>query len=95
MIGLNRQLHHRPVVLRRYVTDDLLQASAYRANEHLAPPLGTPDDVVHHQVDVVPFMGVVHVDSVPFLNTARKAERPFIPRLKLGAFWPHSGKKWR
>jgi hypothetical protein len=45
--------------------------------------------VVHDKVYVVPFVCVVHVDSIPFFNTARKAERPFIPRLKPGAFWPH------
>src|SRR5258707_5002982 len=90
MIGLNRQLNYHPGVLHRYLTGNLLQASAYRADEHLAPPHGTPDEVVHHQVDVVPFVCVVHVGSIPFFNTARKAERPFIPRLKPGAFWPQS-----
>jgi hypothetical protein len=90
MIGWHRHLNHRPVRLRRYRADDLLPASAEGADEHLAPPLGTPHEVGHHQVDVRPFMCVVPVESILFLNTARKAERPFIPRLKPGAFWPHS-----
>src|SRR5260221_2194138 len=92
MIGLDCQFDNRPLVLRRHLADDLLQAVAYRPNKHLAPPLGTPDDMVHDEMDVVPLMCVVHVDSIPLFNTARTADRPFIPRLKPGTFWPQSCK---
>jgi hypothetical protein len=89
MIGLNRQLDHGPLMLCGYLVDDLLQAMAYRANEHLAPPLGAPDDVVHDKVYAMLLVLIVHVDSKAWNNTGRKPERPFIPRLKPGAFWPH------
>ena len=77
VIGLNRQLDHHPVVLGCYFADDLHQPVTYRPDKHLAPPLGAPDDVVHDKVYGVPFVRVVHVDSIPFLNTARKVEGPF------------------
>jgi len=90
MSGLNRQLNHSPTVLRRHLANNLLQARAYPADEHLAPPFETPDEVVHDEVDDVPFMDVVHVDNISIFNTARKAEGPCIRRLKPGTFWPHS-----
>jgi hypothetical protein len=65
----------------------LPQAGANRPNKHLAPPLGTPDDVVHHEVDAVTFACIVYVDSILLFNTARQVEGPFIPP-KAGAFWP-------
>ena len=60
----------------------------HRPDEHRAASLGTPDEVVHDQVDIVPFMLVVHVDGIPFFNSGRKPEGPFIPR-ETGAFWLH------
>jgi hypothetical protein len=40
--------------------------------------------VVDDEVDVVPLILVLHVDSMPFFNTERKPKEPFIPRLKTG-----------
>jgi hypothetical protein len=86
MSALNRQLDHCPAVLCCHLADDLPHAVAYRPDKHLAPPLGAPDDVVHDEVYVVPFLRIAHVDSTLFFNTARKAERPFIPGLKARGF---------
>jgi len=86
MIGLDRQLDHRPVVLCCHLADALPQAVAYRPDKHRAPPLGAPDDVVHDTVYVVPFVRIVRVESILFFNTARKAERPFIPGLNARGF---------
>ena len=91
MIGVDRQLDHRPLMFLCNLTNDLLQAVANGADEHLASPLGAPDDVVHDEVYVVPLMLIVYINSIPFFNTERKPERPFIPRLKSGAFLPHPG----
>jgi hypothetical protein len=93
VIGLDRQSHDLPPVLCRYLPHELLQAVPHWPNQHPAAPLGTPDDVVHRQVDVVSFVLVVHVDIVSFFNSARKAEGPFIRRLKPGAFWPILGNR--
>src|SRR5258706_14717616 len=90
MIGLNRQLNYRPGVLHRYLTGDLLQARVRNG------PTSTLRRRLGHQMRwyttrwtvCVPFMCVVHADSIPFFNTARKAERPFIPRLKPGFSGP-------
>jgi hypothetical protein len=71
MIGLNRQFNHPPVTLGRYLLNDLLQAVANWANKRLAPPLGTPDDVIDDEVAVVSFMRVFPVDSMLLINTAR------------------------
>jgi hypothetical protein len=71
MIGLNRQFNHPPVTLGRYLLNDLLQAVANWANKRLAPALGTPDDVIDDEVDVVSFMRVFPVDSMLLINTAR------------------------
>jgi hypothetical protein len=59
-------------VILRYLRDDLLQAGAYRADEHLAPPLGTPDDVAHDEVYAVLLVLIVHVASMASINTERK-----------------------
>jgi hypothetical protein len=76
VIGLNRQLDHRPVVLRRDLANDLLQASAYGDDEHRAPPCGTPNDVVHHPMEGVSLRCIVHVDSVlVFYSSTRLAKR--------------------
>jgi hypothetical protein len=50
LIGRERHLEHRPLVVWRSLRGDLLQAGAHRADEHRAPPLGRPDAVVHPQV---------------------------------------------
>jgi hypothetical protein len=90
MIGLNRQLNYRPGVLHRYLTGDLLQARVRIG------PTSTLRRRFGHQMRwyttrwtvCVPFMCVVHADSIPFFNTARTAEGPFIPRLKPGLSGP-------
>ena len=89
MIGLNRQLNHRPVVFCRYLPDNLFQTIAHEANQHLAPPLGTPDDVVHNQVYAVLLMLIVHVDIIQYGNIVCKARGPFIPWLKPRGFLAH------
>lgn len=88
VIGLNRQFNHRPVVFYRYRTNNLFQTRAYWTNQHLAPPLGTPDDMVHDKVCTVLFVLILHIDNVPYDNTDRKARGPFIPRMNAGACWP-------
>src|SRR5258707_10423596 len=96
MIGLNRQLNYRPGVLHRYLTGNLLQARVRIG------PTSTLRRRLGHQMRwyttrwtvCVPFMCVVHADSIPFFNTPRTAENQIIPRLKPGAFWPHSRKTW-
>ena len=90
MIGLNRQLNHRPVMFSYYLADDLFQACPHRPNEHLPSSLGAPDDVVHNEVDAMLLVLIIHVDKVLHSNTTRKGNGPFIPRLKAGAFWPSS-----
>ena len=90
MIGLDGQLHHRPVVFCCDCADDLLQPIPYRPYQHLAAPLGTPNDVVDYQMDIVPLVLIIHSYSIPQNNTVCKDRGPFISRLKPGAFWPIS-----
>src|SRR5258707_5337492 len=92
MIGLDGQLHHRPVVFCCDCPDDLLQPIPYRPYQHLAAPLGTPNDVVDYQMDIVPLVLIIHSYSIPQNNTVCKDRGPFISRLKPGAFWPISVK---
>lgn len=72
MIGLNCHLNHRPVVFRRYPPNDLFQAGGRCAwgqrptrtlRRRSAPPLGTADDVGHHEVYTVLLVVIVHVDA--------------------------------
>jgi hypothetical protein len=84
MIGPKGESNDLPAVLRRYLMHELLQAGAKRANQHLAPPLGTPAAVVHDKVDGVPRVCIVHVDRLSVFNAARKAEGPVIPRSLAG-----------
>src|SRR5260221_2568363 len=93
MIGLDGQLHHRPVVFCCDCADDLLQPIPYRPYQHLAAPLGTPNDVVDYQMDIVPLGLIIHSYSMPQNNTLCKDTGPFISRLKPGAFWPISVKR--
>jgi len=86
MVRLNRQPNHLPVALFGYLVDNRRQPVMDGAIQDFAPSLGTPDDVVDHQVHAVMFMLIVHVDSIPYDNTTHKARGPFIPRLKDGAF---------
>src|SRR5260221_8674514 len=90
MIGWDGQLHHRPVVFCCDCADDLLQPIPYRPYQHLAAPLGTTNDVVDYQMDIVPLVLIIHSYSMPQNNTVCKDRGPFISRLKPGAFWPIS-----
>src|SRR5258705_10039823 len=55
----------------------------------LGPPLRSPDEVVHSLMGGVPFRRVIHTNTVAFLNSVRKSERPFIPWLKTKGFLAH------
>ncbi len=84
MVRLNGKLDNPPAMLIYYLIDDLLQPSPYRANKHLPAPFRAPDDVVDHQMDVVPLVLIIHVYSILYGNTWRKTRGPLIPRLKIG-----------
>jgi hypothetical protein len=64
------------------------QPAMHRALQPLAPPLGAPDEVVHHQVDTVLLMWRVQGESreivydLATLNARR--EGPFSPRVQDG-----------
>ncbi len=93
VIGLDRQFQDFPLMFARHFLHNGFQALCHWANQHLPAALGTPDDVVHHQMDAVWFVLVVHVDSIPHKNSACQAtgtvslrDGAFIPRLKDGGF---------
>jgi hypothetical protein len=44
------------------MSDGSVQAIIHRPNEHFAPPLGTPDDVVHNKVYAVLLMLIVDIE---------------------------------
>jgi hypothetical protein len=88
-IGLNSESHDPPVVFSRYLLNDLLQTGTNWSYPHLPAPLGTPDDVVHHQVDVELLVLILHVSTILFFNSVCKSEGPFIPRLKPRGFLAH------
>jgi hypothetical protein len=73
----------------RYLFDDLLSSIPYWPDEHRAAPLGTPDDVVHHEVYAMLLVLIVHVAIIAFFNTERKSEGPFIPWLRPRGFLAH------
>jgi hypothetical protein len=50
-----------------------------RAYQYFPAWLATPDEVVHHQVHVEPFMRIVPVDSISFFNSVRKSEGAIHP----------------
>jgi hypothetical protein len=76
-----------PVVMfSRHLPDKLLQTVLHRPNKHLAPLLGTPDDVVHDKVFAILLLLIIQVAIMAFFNTERKPEGPFIPRLKPRGF---------
>jgi hypothetical protein len=79
MIRLNVQPSDFPIVRLGYLPDDVLQPVPHWPHQHLAPPLGTPNEVVNHQMDAVLLMFIVHVDKIPQGNTGHKAAGPFIP----------------
>jgi hypothetical protein len=89
MTSLDRQFERPPIALCRHLTNDLFQQIADWANERHGPPCGTPDDVAHRKRRLCPLCEV-HIESIPFFNTARKAEGPFIRRLKSGLAVPTS-----
>jgi hypothetical protein len=93
MIGLESQFQNGPPMLGCYLSDDLFQTISNRSNEDFAPPLGTPDQVVHHEVYVVSFVLIVHVYSIAWSTTFVKRQAfphaqapdrrvPFHPPLK-------------
>ncbi len=69
-----------------------LESVTHWSYHHLPAPLGTPDDVVHHQVDVGLLVLILHVSTILLFNSACTSEEPFIPRLTPRAFWPMSCK---
>src|SRR5258707_14206362 len=69
-----------------------LESVTHWSCHHLPAPLGTPDDVVHHQVDVGLLVLILHVSTILLFNSACTSEEPFIPRLTPRAFWPMSCK---
>ena len=79
MVRLDGTLNDLPAVLVHHRFDDLLLSVPHRAYQHFAPPLRTPDDVLHHQVDVVLLVLIVHGSSVLFVNSARKSEGAIHP----------------
>jgi hypothetical protein len=93
MIRLNRQPDDRPVMVSRHLSNDLLQPDTDWSHRHLTAPLGTPVEVVHHQVDTVLFVLVAHADSIVHHNTACKASGPVIPWLQPRGFLAHFCKR--
>ena len=48
--------------------------------QNFAPPLGTPDDAIDHQVDAVMLLLTDHGNSISYGNRGSQARGPFIPR---------------
>src|SRR5215510_3844354 len=86
MVRLNRQPNHLPMAFFRNLMENRRQPVMNGAMQDFASPLGTPDDVVDHQVDAVMLVLILHVDAIARSNIACKARGPFIPRLKDGGF---------
>src|SRR5215469_18734916 len=86
MIGLDRQSDDLPFMLSRDLPDDLRQPIPHRPHEHLPAPLGTPDDVVHDEMNAVLLVFILHVAMIPQSNMDRKPGGPFIPCLKARGF---------
>jgi hypothetical protein len=89
MIGLDSQTNDLPLVFIRYLRTDLLEPITHWPDQHLLAPRWAPDDVVHDQVDSVPFMLILRADSMAFFNSFYKSEGPFIPWLKPREFLAH------
>ncbi len=64
VIGLNSQLNNFPSVFMSNFMNNLFQAFCYLPLQNLASPLGTPDNVVHDEVDGMLFVRLIHVDSI-------------------------------
>src|SRR5262249_44211406 len=79
MVRLDSQPNDLPPVLCRSPPNELLQAVSHRAYQHLPAPLRAPDDGVDHQVDVVPFLRVVQVDTLRVFNSVRKSKGAIHP----------------
>src|SRR6266849_197834 len=83
-------------MLTSNLTDELLQAFLDSPNQHLAAALRTPDEMVHHQMDVMPFVLIVHVYGIASstaeckypTSPAPNKERLSSPLGKTGAFKP-------
>jgi hypothetical protein len=86
-MGLDRQRDDLPIVFMCHLVNDLLQTVMYWPDKHPPTPPGTPDDVVHDKVGTLLLVLVLHVAITSFFKSVCKSERPFIPRLKTGAFW--------
>jgi hypothetical protein len=89
LVGPDRQPNDLPSMLIRHLSDKLLEPVMHRPDQYLAPPLRTPDDVIPDQVDTVLLVLIFQVAILPFFNTGRKSERPFIPRLKIAGLLAH------
>ena len=70
MVTLNCQLNNLPIMLICNFMDGLLEAIHNWTIEYLPPPSRTPDDMVHNQVDCVVIMNVLHVYSIPDIDTS-------------------------
>ncbi len=86
MVWLNRQPNHLPLMFLSHLMNDGHQPIMNGAVENLAPPLGTPDDMVDHEMNGVVFVLIVHVGSLVDIYVSVKGGAPFIPRLKDGGF---------
>jgi hypothetical protein len=75
-----------PVILGREFPSDLFQVRAYRCDQHGAPAVWAPDDVVYNDVYTVVRVLLIPVDLIPHGNTVCKVRGPFHPWLKPTGF---------
>lgn len=79
VVRLDGKADDLPAVLRYHIFDDLLQPVLHRVYQHLAAPFGAPDDVVYHQVDIVPFVLIVHGYGMSCFSSVRKSQGAIHP----------------
>jgi hypothetical protein len=99
MVTLNSQVKNLPIMLICNFMDDLLKPTGHRAIEDLPPSPWTPENMVHHQMDGMGIVNIVHVYGLPYIDTLvkrRTQKSPcalapnkvgqFIPRIHDGGF---------
>jgi hypothetical protein len=99
MVTLYSQLKNFPLMFIGNIMDDLFKPRSHRTSEDLPPSPWAPDNMVHHQMDGMGIVNVVHVYRLPYIDTsvygilqkypyaqAPKKVGQFILRFKDGGF---------